>query len=227
MGVRVSKSDDKVHLRSALRARREALTVKQAREASRQSAAVAWRLSELRRAHTLALYAPFRGELDPLVWLDCAPARARQVVLPRTHRRPPRLSFHRVSSPTVGLGAPGASERIKKRLHRGAYGILEPTGPEIELQWLDLVVVPALAYDRQGRRLGYGGGYYDRTLAGLRRLRPLCVVGVGYDWQLVDELPSEPHDQPVDMIVTPSRVVRVTRASADAEATSQRRAALA
>ncbi len=65
---------------------------------------------------------------------------------------------------------------------------------------LDVVVVPGLAFTRDGRRLGQGGGHYDRFLP---RLRPSCVtVGVGFAEQLVDDLPTEPHDVRLDMIVT-------------------------
>jgi 5-formyltetrahydrofolate cyclo-ligase len=75
------------------------------------------------------------------------------------------------------------------------------------LESIDAVIVPGVAFDPQGRRLGYGGGFYDRLLP---RLRDDCLrVGVAYDEQLVDELPVAEHDAHVHAVVTPSRVLRV------------------
>ena len=91
---------------------------------------------------------------------------------------------------------------------RSKFGVDEPPAdsPEVDPETLDLVVVPALAFDERGYRLGYGGGYYDRFLP---RLRPDCVtVGVTLDALVVPALPVEPHDVPVQIIVTESRTIR-------------------
>jgi len=71
-----------------------------------------------------------------------------------------------------------------------------------------VVVVPLLAFDRQGRRLGYGGGFYDRTLARLRRAGPVLAIGYGFAAQQVDAVPSGPLDAPLDLIVTEAGVLR-------------------
>jgi len=94
-------------------------------------------------------------------------------------------------------------------LRRGPFGIREPDPeqtPEADPTVLDLVIVPALLYAPDGSRLGYGGGYYDRFLL---RLRPDCVcVGLLPDEQIVPALPLDPWDKPVDIIVTPTQVIR-------------------
>ena len=91
------------------------------------------------------------------------------------------------------------------RLAPGRFGLLEPVGPrlgETALGAADVVVVPALAVDRRGVRLGRGGGFYDRALA---HARPDAVlVAVVFDDEFVDELPAEPHDRLVSAVVTPS-----------------------
>jgi 5-formyltetrahydrofolate cyclo-ligase len=91
------------------------------------------------------------------------------------------------------------------RLAPGRFGLLEPVGPRLGPTGLgiaDVVVVPALAVDRTGVRLGRGGGYYDRALV---HARPDAVlVALVFDDELVDELPSEPHDRRVTAVVTPS-----------------------
>ena len=87
----------------------------------------------------------------------------------------------------------------ESRLELGTFHIEEPTGNDLtDPSDIELVVVPAVAYDREGRRLGRGKGFYDRFLMQTKATK----VGVGYEFQLVDELPSEPHDVPMDMVVT-------------------------
>ncbi|MGY1746921.1 5-formyltetrahydrofolate cyclo-ligase [Blastococcus sp. SYSU D00695] len=91
------------------------------------------------------------------------------------------------------------------RLAPGRYGVLEPLGPRLgptAVGTAEAVVVPAVAVDRSGVRLGRGGGFYDRALV---HARPgALLVAVVYDDELVDELPAEPHDRRVGAVVTPS-----------------------
>ena len=90
-------------------------------------------------------------------------------------------------------------------LVRTRFGVEEPTAEAIDIRSIDVVLVPGLAFDLRCFRLGYGGGFYDRLLAA-----PGCAalaVGVGFDEQLVDRLPVEPHDRAVDVVVTDRRTV--------------------
>jgi 5-formyltetrahydrofolate cyclo-ligase len=82
----------------------------------------------------------------------------------------------------------------------------DPSSPMLEP---DLVVAPLLAFDRQGRRLGQGGGYYDRALAALRTRRPVFMLGLAYVGQETQGLPDEPHDQRLDAILTESEYIAV------------------
>lgn len=83
------------------------------------------------------------------------------------------------------------------------WGIAEPLDdkPEVEP---DVVLVPLLAFDARGYRLGYGGGFYDRTLRRLRKLKPVVAVGIAYDEQRVDAVPAESYDEKLDWVLTPS-----------------------
>lgn len=83
------------------------------------------------------------------------------------------------------------------------WGIAEPLASRAEVV-PDIVLVPLLAFDASGHRLGYGGGFYDRTLHQLRRLKPLVTVGIAYDEQRLDEVPHLDYDQPLDWVLTPS-----------------------
>ncbi len=91
----------------------------------------------------------------------------------------------------------------RSRMALGAFHIEEPTGNDTaDISQIELVVVPAVAYDRRGNRVGRGKGYYDRLLAETKATK----VGVGYDFQLLEEeIPSEPHDVAVDIVITESR----------------------
>jgi 5-formyltetrahydrofolate cyclo-ligase len=98
-----------------------------------------------------------------------------------------------------------ASYEGPESLAPGPYGLLEPTEPPrgpAAIGGTDVVIVPALAVDRRGVRLGRGGGSYDRALA---RVGPaILTVGLLYDGELLDEVPAEPHDQRLRAVVTPS-----------------------
>ena len=87
------------------------------------------------------------------------------------------------------------------------FGISEP-GPERPEVRPDHALVPLLAFDDDGYRLGYGGGFYDRTLAAVRAAKPVVVIGLAYDEQLVDAVPHLDYDQRLDWVLTPSGPLR-------------------
>jgi 5-formyltetrahydrofolate cyclo-ligase len=133
----------------------------------------------------VALYAAIRNELPADLVAAAAARRGLAVAYPRVVRGDRVLRFH-LASPTD--------------LRPGTFGIPEPTAdrPAVALDDLAVVVVPALLFDRAGRRLGWGGGYYDTTLPAT----PAVRVGLAFELQLVDELPAAAHDQPVHLIAT-------------------------
>ena len=92
----------------------------------------------------------------------------------------------------------------ESRLELGSFHIEEPTGTDTaDPTEIELVVVPAVAYDKKGHRLGRGKGFYDRFLKTTKATK----VGVGYEFQLMDEIPSEPHDVGMDMVITQSTTI--------------------
>lgn len=148
------------------------------------------------RDRVLAAYWPMRGEADP------RPALAG-------HRGP-------VCLPVVpGPGRPLIFRLHDGRLEPGPFGTAHPPPDSPELR-PGIVIVPLAAFDRAGHRLGYGGGFYDRTLAGLRRTGPVLAIGLGYGVQEIRAVPAEPTDQPLDLIVTDREIIRPTaRVSTD------------
>lgn len=188
--------EEKRALRRAIRARREALSLD---ERARAAGAVSARLSalpEFQSARVVSGYLPTRGELDPGAALAAAAGRGATIVYPRVTAERPRLRFHPVASPEL--------------LRVGAFGILEPPADsaEVAIDRIDCVLVPGLAFDAQGRRLGYGGGYYDEAGALLRAAGRAFLVGVAFEFQMIDCCPTGDGDVVLDCVVTEDRVVR-------------------
>ncbi|MDE7402491.1 MAG: 5-formyltetrahydrofolate cyclo-ligase [Muribaculaceae bacterium] len=96
----------------------------------------------------------------------------------------------------------------ESRLELGAFHIEEPSGQDtIDVEHIEMIVVPAIAYDRRGNRLGRGKGFYDRLLGDSKAIK----VGVGYEFQLVDEVPVEAHDVSMDMVISPSGCIVIKK----------------
>ena len=103
---------------------------------------------------------------------------------------------------------PSQSTNLKNGIQYGTYNIREPKpecSPAINIKDLDVVIVPAVAYDKNCYRLGYGGGFYDRFLENLRK--DAVTIGIAFDLQIFDEVPKEAHDAQLDYIVTESRIL--------------------
>lgn len=93
----------------------------------------------------------------------------------------------------------------ESRLELGAFHIEEPSGNDtVDADSIELIIVPAVAYDRSGNRLGRGKGFYDRLLQESKATK----IGVAYEFQIYDELPVEPHDVPVDFVITQTRIFK-------------------
>jgi len=142
------------------------------------------------RGVPLAGYMPIRSEIDPLPAMAEAAAHG-PVAVPVIAGAGLPLDF--------SLWEPGCA------LREGPFGAMVPEvdrfiEPEI-------LIVPLVAFDRAGGRLGYGGGFYDRTLEQLRRRRPTLAIGFAYAAQEAEGLPLEPTDQPLDMVVTETEVI--------------------
>lgn len=181
----------KAALRQDLLARRTALSPEEHAAASLAAQRRVLELPQWREARDVACYCPFRGEMAVDLLLADAWERGVRVLLPRCRpEEPGAMEF--------------ACAACAADLHPGAFSILEPHPdrcPALTQCAPDLAILPAVAFDRQGYRLGYGGGYYDRLLAG-EAFRPRLVLGICFDLQLVDVLPREPWDRPVHGVVT-------------------------
>jgi len=180
-------------LRAVILAKRRELTQQQM---ASQGLALQQRfldLPEFQRANVLALYAPIQSEAETSAVASAALAAGKTLLYPAVQGDD--LKFCRVGA--------------LSDLAPGRYGIPEPAGEPFNPGDADLFVVPGVAFDLFGRRIGYGKGFYDRSLHRLEGSGKL--VAFCYDFQLFQEIVGEPHDVTMDLIVTELRVVRVNK----------------
>lgn len=183
----------KAPLRAATLAARRALSDAQRQQASARVAERLLRLPELREASTVLLYAALREEVD------------LATLVGPLHERGARTLFPRVRGERLELVA-AADLRTLQLGHRG---VREPAGRAVDPGVVDVAVIPGVAFDPRGGRLGAGGGHYDRLLAELAATT--TRIGAAFDCQLVPHIPREAHDQPVHLVVTERSVHRPPR----------------
>lgn len=180
-------------LRARLLAERRALSHDSWHASSSKAQLNLLSLAEYASAECIALYAPAHNETDTGLILAAAFQAGKRVLYPAVCGH--QMVFRHV-------------ERVEA-LQEGAFGILEPcpTGTDHQADEADLIVVPGVAFDLGGHRIGYGKGFYDRFLQHPGRRAHL--VGLCHDFQLTDDaLPADVHDIPMEIIVTDKRIIR-------------------
>lgn len=174
---------DKREIRLRVKARKSLLTDDERRNAAKAVFDVLERTAAFLVADRILMYHSLPDELSTLEFIEKWSDR-KQFFLPRVNGVNLELLPYR-----------------RTNLRHGAFNIEEPEGDEIvAAELMELIVVPGVAFDRQGNRVGRGKGFYDRLLSETKAL----TVGVGYDFQLFDEVPAEPHDTLMDVIITES-----------------------
>lgn len=151
-------------------------------------------MNEFINAEVVFFYASFRTEVETLTMIRESLAMGKRVVLPKVKSKGHRIALCEIKD---------ISE-----LSPGHMGIPEPTfinEHALSIDDVSLIVIPGVAFDGSCNRLGYGGGYYDMLLAQRKKKTP--IIALAYEEQLVNEIPLEPHDIKVDIIITDKRVV--------------------
>lgn len=184
--------ESKRRLRQQMSRLRNAVTPAESARAGQAAARALIDLEVARRAKRIALYAALPYELSTRPLFDAVVEKTGAALLPRT-ADPLGLEFFAV-------------ERWEE-LRPGAFGVLEPQndGTAVRLMPGDLVVVPGVAFDEDGYRLGHGKGYYDRAFAAELGDAP-TLVGFGYEFQIVDAVPHDHRDRQMDAIVTDRKI---------------------
>lgn len=183
----MSVATTKARLRAELRARRRAIPATERRQAARSLARHYLRLRALKQARSVALYLPMASEIDTAPLRQALVARGVALYVPKVTRGG-GLRFLRLG---------------KASLEQHHHGMPQPrSGRALPLRDIALILLPLLGYDAQGRRLGQGGGYYDRTLSRLRGARRPLRIGLAYACQQVEALPGEAHDHPLQGVLS-------------------------
>ena len=166
-----------------------------------KEAAIAKRLFAIdyfQKAKDVLMYASFRSEVDTTGLIDEIIRSGKRLILPLVDSRRKALNLYEVKDPS--------------ELIRGYMGIPEPgitKDRATTMNEIDLIVIPGAGFDIKGNRIGYGGGYYDRLLSqGSGGLNHVMSVALAFEEQIVEEIPAEPHDVRVDIIITESRLIK-------------------
>lgn len=182
-------------IRQQIRQRRRALTPEQQRQFAQQGADRMMAYPPMVMARTVALFLSFDGELDTQPLIDQLWRAGKRVYLPVLHPFSPGnllfLHYHPHSELVLN----------RLRIHEPKLDVRDV----LPLSQLDVLIVPLVAFDASGQRLGMGGGFYDRTLQNWQRYR-LQPVGYAHDCQQVEALPTEQWDIPLPAVITPAKL---------------------
>jgi len=191
-------NDDERHsLRKQILSARDLLSARERHEKSRSGIQKFLSLPEMKHWSTLFIYVNFRSEFETLELIQLCLSQGKRVAVPL------------VEASTVSM-IPLLIQDPEKDLVSGYYGIPEPDPQKslrVAVREIDAAVVPGSVFDIHGGRLGYGGGYYDRFL--VNDAPQAKRVGLAFEMQVVEQVPVQPHDQPLDILVTEKRIVNI------------------
>jgi 5-formyltetrahydrofolate cyclo-ligase len=191
-------TDPKTDLRRRSLARRDLVTPQESHDAAASVARQGLALVRDVQAKTglaapvVSVYWPIRSELNTRPLIEALSAAGYDVTLP---------VMHKVRHPLVFRDFTPGDDLVK-----GPYGLSEPAEEKIARD-PDILFSPLSAFDRLGFRLGYGGGIYDATLSQLRAKKPVTAIGVAYSCQETDAVPTEPHDERLDYLLTERELI--------------------
>jgi 5-formyltetrahydrofolate cyclo-ligase len=189
MSVKVLKAP----LRREAIARRDALPAAERQQAAEASAARPFPVA-IAPGAVVSGFMPLKSEINPLPLMRKLADAGATLALPVVAGKGQPLVMRAWT-----FGGPLAS---------GVWGIREPM-PDAPAVDPDILIVPLLAFDRRGHRLGYGAGYYDMTISALRAKKPVIAVGIAYAAQEVDTVPITPHDVPLDLVLTERETIDI------------------
>ncbi len=192
----MTASQSKATLRAQALARRGLVTPAEAKAFAGRIAEIGAGLAAEHKAETVSGFWPIKDEVSTLPLLERLSAQGLVTALPVMVGRDQPLTF-RAWKP----GEPLTQVQMK---------IMEPP-PEAPEVLPDLLFVPLAAFDRKGDRLGYGAGYYDRSLSKLRGLKRIVAIGIAFEVQELQDLPQEPHDEPLDYVLTERSLISCRR----------------
>jgi 5-formyltetrahydrofolate cyclo-ligase len=189
---------DKVFIRRDVLSRRDSMSEEIRKDKDREIKERLLALSEFKASHKILLYASFRSEVDTFKLLQYCIANGKITMLPRVDKQNNELELYEIKD---------TGELVK-----GYFGIPEPNVSEdrrMNVEHMDLIIVPGVAFDEQCNRLGYGKGFYDKLLTRVKGQgsKVKGLIALAYEEQIVESIPSELHDIKMDKIITDKRII--------------------
>ena len=195
-------TETKASIRKHLLRKRLQLTEKEVRSFSKRILNRLTKTDQFKKARTILLYSPIKNEVDPTPLFEKYATEAtgttkKTFALIRVCKNN-RIHIHKITDLNT--------------LQTGRFNIKEPTSKHPKItrrEDLDLIITPGLAFDPNGHRIGYGKGYFDKLFKNLSTKSAKCAkVALAYDFQIIENIPADKHDQKVDLIITEKRIVR-------------------
>ena len=191
-------NDERQRLRKQILGARDQMSANERHEKSGSAIENFWSLPQMKHWSTLFIYVNFRSELETLELIHLCLSQGKRVVVPL------------VDASAVSM-IPLQIQDPEKDLVPGYYGIPEPDPQKslrVSAREIDAAIIPGSVFDINGGRLGYGGGYYDRFL--VNDAPQAKRVGFAFEMQVIENVPVQPHDQPLDILITEKRIVNIT-----------------
>ncbi|WP_053955332.1 5-formyltetrahydrofolate cyclo-ligase [Inediibacterium massiliense] len=185
----------KENIRKNILKKRKDLSVEEVTQKSSEIFKHLKSLSIYNNAKNVMVYMDFRNEVKTDKIIEDLLSQNKKVILPISIKETKQLLLSELKDP-------------QKELYVSTYGILEPKENfirEVDPKTIDLVLVPGVAFDRFGFRIGYGAGYYDRFFQRIHH--PIISIGLAFDLQIIDKVPTHPLDYPLDYILTEKEII--------------------
>ena len=180
----------KEQIREKIKHNLNGLTPEERLQKSKQIHTALFELDHFKRSRCVLIYISLEREVDTHAIIEHCFRTGKQVAVPRVNPAQGALEIREITS-------------WDGQLEKGTFGVMEPREDRarlVDLNEIDCVVVPGVAFDHEGRRLGHGQGYYDRLLS---RIKPdIPRIALAFDVQLIDHLPQDSHDQPVHTVLS-------------------------
>ncbi|MFH1563825.1 MAG: 5-formyltetrahydrofolate cyclo-ligase [Nitrospirota bacterium] len=183
----------KAEIRKAILAKRYLLSPEEIIRKSSQIKKRLFEVTEFKTSNCIAFYISFRNEVRTHEMVKEALGLGKKIIVPVVEREK-TLSLCEIKD-------------FEEELGIGKFGLLEPKSEyrrQVDLSELELVIVPGIAFDENGNRIGYGGGYYDNLLS---QLAGIPFIGLAYELQIIAQIPTADYDIPVHKIITESRII--------------------
>ncbi len=191
---------EKHKIREQMLSKRQKLRKEDIQSKSLQAERMFCAMEEFQKADRVFAYKSVNGEMDTSEIITRALHLGKEVYLPKVTGKH-EMEFYRIFS--------------EEEVAPGKYGILEPVSDEL-VNWSEhknsVMIVPGVAFDEEGNRIGYGAGFYDRYFTRISKGNPnILIVAMAYDFQVLKEIPSEPFDWKMDRIVTQNQVIDIEK----------------